>query len=256
MASRLEMMAIDVSPEMLALAGAGDVGRHRWPRRPVAFELDDKLVLTFHARPARSQLNRPDISNRLLLIVDRAACERLVGGALELETGASFLLSAELKVIAIALRDCTMPAAVAEPYRLAKSIELLCEILRASAGGTLLTAHAASLSQADCQRVTAARQLIDDHWNEPLTLSQIARRCGLNRSKLSRGFRELFQCSVSEAIAERRLAEARRQLISTDLPVGLIGYRSGYQNNASFSRAFCRRFGVPPSNFRAQGLAA
>jgi AraC family transcriptional activator of pyochelin receptor len=44
--------------------------------------------------------------------------------------------------------------------------------------------------------------------------------------------------------------------MSTDLPVGLIGYRSGYQNNASFSRAFCRRFGVPPSDFRARPVAA
>jgi AraC-like DNA-binding protein len=32
----------------------------------------------------------------------------------------------------------------------------------------------------------------------------------------------------------------------------LVGYRSGYHNNASFGRAFCRRFGVPPSNFRSR----
>ena len=69
---------------------------------------------------------------------------------------------------------------------------------------------------------------------EKLTLDQIARSCGINRSKLSRGFRELYRCSVSEALAERRLAEARQQLLATDLPVSLIGYRSGYLNNASF----------------------
>jgi AraC-like DNA-binding protein/predicted nucleotidyltransferase len=88
--------------------------------------------------------------------------------------------------------------------------------------------------------------LIDENWGEPLTLAQIARRCGLNRSQLSRSFRELYRCSVSEALMERRLAEARMQLISTDLPVGLIGYRSGYQNNASFSRAFSRRISAWP----------
>ena len=104
--------------------------------------------------------------------------------------------------------------------------------------------------------MASARELIEENWRERLTLSQIARSCGLNRSKLSRGFRELYRCSVSEAIAERRLAEARRELLATDLPVGLIGYRSGYQNNASFSRAFCRRFGIPPSDFRARGMAA
>jgi AraC family transcriptional activator of pyochelin receptor len=250
------MTAIEVSPEMLTLLGAGDVGRHHWPQRPVAFELDAKLTLTFHARPTRSKLNRADMANRLIFIIDRMACERLCGGTLEFADGASFLIPAELKGIALAIRDCTMPAAVALPYRLGKSIELICEVLRASAAGRLVAAHSTSLSLADCFRVAAAKQLIDENWYEPLTLAQIALRCGLNRSKLSRGFRELYQCSVSEALVERRLAEARLQLMSTDLPIGIIGYRSGYQNNASFSRAFCRRFGVPPSSLRAQGVAA
>ena len=255
MASRLEMGAINVSPEMLTLLGAGDVGRHRWPPRSVAFELDEKLTLTFHAAPTRARLNRDDIAHRLILIIDLKACERLLAGPLEIADGSSFLMPPELKTIALAIRDCAMPVAVSEPYRLAKSIELICEVLRASTLGKLIPARSASLSLADFQRVVAAKQLIDENWGEPLTLSQIARRCGLNRSKLSRGFRELYQCSVSEALAERRLDEAKLQLISTDLPVGLIGYRSGYQNNASFSRAFCRRFGVPPSNFRARVAA-
>ena len=74
--------------------------------------------------------------------------------------------------------------------------------------------------------------------DKKLTLSGIARECGLNRTKLARAFREVYHCSISEALAERRLAEARRQLLSTDLPVGVIGYRTGYSNNASFTRAF------------------
>jgi AraC family transcriptional activator of pyochelin receptor len=46
-------------------------------------------------------------------------------------------------------------------------------------------------------------------------------------------------------------------LRTTDLPVSSIGYENGYLNNASFARAFSRRFGLSPSDFRAcQGLAA
>lgn len=256
MACSAEMEAIEVSPEMLTLCGAGDVGRHRWPPRTVSFVLDEQLGVTFHDRPTIAALNDGAHANRIILLVDRSACERLLSATLSFSDGVTYFVSAELRAIALAIRGCTMLPAAAHPYRLAKSIELLCQMLRASAAGEMLPVAANVLSFADCRRITAARQLIDENWSEPLTLSQIALRCGLNRSKLSRGFRALFKCSVTEALADRRLSEACRQLVSTDLPVGLIGYHSGYQNNASFSRAFCRRYGLPPSDFRMKAMAA
>ena len=254
--------AIDVSPEMLTLVGRGRVGTHRWPSSSVAFEIDFGGTRTpgsfrFHEAPTSDSLNEAAHTARLIFIVTREACERLLGTELALEDGAVRCLPADLRTIALAIRDCAYPPAAATPYRLAKSIELLCEMLAAHAAGTLTEVLTpADLSLLDTQRVAAARQLIDQQWQEKLTISQIARRCGLNRSKLTRGFRELYQCTVSEALAERRLAEARRQLLATDLPVGLIGYRSGYQNNASFTRAFGRRFGISPSDYRACQLAA
>jgi AraC family transcriptional activator of pyochelin receptor len=249
------MEAIDVSPEMLALVGNGELGEHRWPSEPVAFELavgEGPASFTFHGKPTSVQFgSTSDV--RLILIVAREACERVFGQPLGLEDRSVRYLPAELNSIAAAIVDCDQPAAASTPYRLAKSIELLCEILNAQRDGKLAEVSApAALTQRDIERITAARKLIDENWNEKLTLCEIARRCGLNRSKLARGFRLRYHCTVTEALLERRLGEARRQLISTDLPVGLIGYRSGYHNNASFSRAFCRRFGVPPSNFRSR----
>ena len=253
------MEAIDVSPEMLTLVGVGDLGEHRWPSCSVAFEMalaDGVSSFLFHELPTCESLGTSN-EPRLILIIAREACERLLGRELGLPDRAVRYLTPEMTAIAVTIRDCILPAAASTPYRLAKSIELICEILNAHRTGGLAEASApASLTRRDVERIAAARKLIDEHWSEKLTLCQIARHCGLNRSKLARGFRELYQCTVTEALVERRLAEARRQLISTDLPVGLIGYRSGYQNNASFSRAFCRRFGVPPSNFRSRLAAA
>ena len=253
------MDAIDVSPEMLTLVGMGALSEHRWPLAPVAFELDfgNPVQFRFHRRPSRRLLDCRSNEMRLLLVVSKDACDRLLGSQLDLPDGESFFLPAELRAIALAIRDCYLPEAAATPYRLAKSIELLCEILSAERTGTLTACTGpASLSQVDMNRISAARRIVDEQWTEKLTLDQIARRCGLNRSKLSRGFREIYRCTVSEALAERRLAEARRQLLSTDLPVSLIGYRSGYLNNASFTRAFGRRFGQSPTNFRACSVAA
>jgi AraC family transcriptional regulator, transcriptional activator of the genes for pyochelin and ferripyochelin receptors len=253
------MEAIDVSPEMLTLVGIGAMGDHRWPASPVALEFEFSSPATFriHLNPSPGALDKGEDDVRMVFIVAREACERLLGAALEVSDAEAFFLPAEMRAIALAIRDCALQPAAALPYRLAKSIELLCEILGALGAGKLTRANGpATLSKLDLKRIASARQLMDEQWHEKLTLDQIARSCGINRSKLSRGFRELYRCSVSEALAERRLAEARQQLLATDLPVSLIGYRSGYLNNAAFTRAFGRRFGQSPSNFRACGVAA
>ena len=253
------MEAIDVSPEMLTLVGSGAIGEHRWPTSSIAIEFAFTSPATFRVQqnPTASALDATGRQVRVIFLVAREACERLLGSALDLEDGATFFLPADMGGIALAIRDCALPPPAALPYRLAKSIELLCEILAAVGADRLIRATApAALSQFDLQRIAAARQLIDEQWQEKLTLGLIARRCGLNRSKLSRGFRQLYRCTVAEALVERRLAEARRQLIATDLPVGQIGYRSGYLNNAAFTRAFGRRYGQSPSDFRACGIAA
>lgn len=256
------MEAVPVSVEMLALVGNGDLGAHAWPADPVAFEIDfgdhrTPARLRFHQQPALTLQANSDGELRLIQIVARAACERLLGQPLDWEEGSIRYLPVALQGIAVAVRDCRLPAPAALPYRLAKNIEFLCELLEAHRCGELDEGlPPAGLSSADRGRIAAARQLIDRLWSEKLTLEQIARTCGINRGKLARGFRELYGCTVSEALVERRLAEAQRQLIATDLPIALIGYRNGYQNNAAFTRAFGRRFGLSPSTFRTTGIAA
>lgn len=255
--------AIQVSDEMLALLGKGRLGDDAWPTNPVAFVIDisgfrEPPTFTFLSHPDHMLLGEDNDLQRLIFIVAREACDRLRGQPFGLEEGRAYLLTAELRAIGVAIRDCALPEAAAAPYRLAKCIELLCEIIEADRHALLVPVVGEigfSLSSSDITRIAAAKLVIDERWNEPLTLEQIARECGVNRSKLSRGFRELYGTSVAEALTHRRLEQARQSLLVTDLPVGLIGYRSGYHNNASFTRAFGRRFGVSPSELRSGARA-
>ncbi len=52
------------------------------------------------------------------------------------------------------------------------------------------------------------------------------------------------------------MRQARQMLAASDLPVASIGYRCGYLNNAAFTRAFSRRFGMAPTAMRRVGVAA
>ena len=245
---------IKVSAELIAMIGGADCG----PTAPLrGFGLG--FCLGAGDGQATLQLNpAPDAEGLdVVLLVDRARLARLGGQALIGSNQAIFHLSSELRAIVLMLCEPPAHGEARTAYRIAKSIELVCETVRLFAAGRLVVAVCEGAhSEADSRRLIAARRMIDERWSEKLTLDQIARACGLNRAKLTRGFRELFNCSIAEALAERRLLEARKLLLTTDLPVSSIGYESGYLNNASFSRAFGRHFGRSPSDYRAIGVAA
>lgn len=245
---------IDVSPEMLAFIGPGTVG----DAADAAAMPADAVTLRFQLGdadhpPVCRYAEGADDEATVVLAVSAAACRRLFGFLPEAPT--TWHLPSELRTLVLALRDCPMAEPARHTLRLAKSIELLCatfaqldELVPADGSG--------ELSELDAVRLAAARRLIDERWQEKLTLDAIARACGLNRAKLTRGFRQMFGSTVADAIADRRLHGAHGLLLATDLPVSSIGYRCGYRNNASFSRAFTRRFGLAPTRLRALELAA
>jgi AraC family transcriptional activator of pyochelin receptor len=251
---------IEVSPEMTAVIGRGLAAGVPLPSDPVILQFDTGGA---GVQPA-VRIGAPTIpgsacddADLIFLFVARDALHRLGGTNPGAEDAAGYHLPTELRTIALSLRDAPLEGESRHVYRLAKSLELICETVRLWAEGALVPlAPEGDLSFADTHRLIAARRLIDERWHEKLTLDFIARACGLNRAKLTRGFRELFACTIAEALAERRLGQASRMLLTTDKPVSSIGYENGYLNNASFARAFSRRFGRSPSDYRAYGVAA
>ena len=238
-----------VSPEMVTLIGAGPMPAAGLPEDPVALLFTDARVQVVAAVDSRTRLD-----GGFALIVARQALDRLFGWGARACDGGRYHLSYQLRRVTEALLSRDRAGEALHTYRLAKSIELLCEIIPEIAAGNLVPDT--PLAAVDTRRVMMARQMIDEHYSEPLTLAAIARACGLNRAKLTRGFRALYSSSVAEALLERRLAEARRALLTTDWTVGQVAYRNGYLNNASFARAFGRRYGQSPSDCRAHELAA
>lgn len=245
---------IIVSQEMTSFIGRGACDRGLLP--------PDALLLGFHdiGEPAVSLLDFRDLGGRvdhhlLVFAVTRGACRRLFGDLPE--EGARWYLPSDLRALAQSIVDPGSDDAAADTLRLARSIELLCQLFAALAEGRLVAIEGAtSLAETDIVRIAAARRMVDERWHEKLTLDDIARGCGINRDKLTRGFREIYQCTVAEALSERRLKQARHMLAASDLPVASIGYRCGYLNNASFTRAFSRRFGMAPTQMRRVGVAA
>jgi AraC family transcriptional regulator len=91
---------------------------------------------------------------------------------------------------------------------------------------------------------------VRDHLSDDLSLNQLARLLGVSVRHLSRKVREAKGMSVHRWIAECRVAEARRLLAETDLPVHEVAQRSAFHSAAAFSTAFRAASGFKPGEFR------
>jgi AraC family transcriptional regulator len=101
-------------------------------------------------------------------------------------------------------------------------------------------------------------RLIDERLAEvsdPPSLTELADLCQLSVRQLARGFRTSRGCSIGEFVAQRRIELAKRRL-ATDESVKSIALSMGFTSVPSFTRAFRRDVGMPPSQFRARRLEA
>jgi AraC family transcriptional regulator, transcriptional activator of pobA len=94
---------------------------------------------------------------------------------------------------------------------------------------------------------------IEERYRERISLKDVARAVSLSPGHLTTVVRRKTRRTVQEWIAERRMAEARRLLVQTDLAVEEVGRRVGYGDPGYFVRSFGRAHGVTPLGWRRAG---
>jgi AraC-like DNA-binding protein len=85
---------------------------------------------------------------------------------------------------------------------------------------------------------------------EPWSLDRLARHVGLSRTALATRFREATSESPMRYLAAVRLNQAAAYLAAGGMTTHEIARLTGYQNDATLSKAFKRRYGVPPGEYR------
>lgn len=247
---------IRVSEDMVSYIGQGPF--------PDSEPMKDTVVFAFFVAgqqglPWVAYRGAPDLdgleNSTLVFMVRAEACQRVF--ARSRGPSANWHLPEALHRVALSITDCEGQGEARKTLRLARSIELLCQLHAHLDAGDLVAVDCDSdITAREIESIVRARRIIDQRWREKLTISLLAREVGVNRDKLVRRFRELYGETIRSALSERRLDEARTLLLSSDLPVSSVAHRCSYMSNASFTRAFSRRFGLAPSALRHQGIAA
>lgn len=99
------------------------------------------------------------------------------------------------------------------------------------------------LMQGDLNLLDYARGLLESHFIDPPTISELVRTVGLNRTKLKAGFKEVYGTTIFGFVRSKRLQHALQLLRAGSCNVGEAANRVGYRSLSAFTRAFHSEFG-------------
>jgi AraC-like DNA-binding protein len=103
--------------------------------------------------------------------------------------------------------------------------------------------------------VKHAQEYIHNNMDKAINVEDIAAECGVSREHLSRVFREQVDESPLNYLNKRRIRQACRLLVASNLSCKEIALRVGYDSAVSFNRTFKRLTKTTPGEVRALGYS-
>ena len=100
------------------------------------------------------------------------------------------------------------------------------------------------------ERINKVLQYINNHLDEKLDLGNLSSMSGYSSFHFHRIMRAYLGESLGAYIIRVRLDAAATLLIMSDVPISDISFKVGYENAPSFNKAFRKRFGAAPNEFR------
>lgn len=92
---------------------------------------------------------------------------------------------------------------------------------------------------------------IELHFLEEITAEAMAKLAALSYTYFSKIFKQIMGRSFNDYLNSRRITEAERLLIATDMNITEIAGRSGFSSSSYFIKIFEKYKKIPPTQFRA-----
>ncbi|HMR82235.1 MAG TPA: AraC family transcriptional regulator [Niabella sp.] len=100
------------------------------------------------------------------------------------------------------------------------------------------------------RRMLFARDYIDENFQKKFSCNELSKLITLSEFHFFRMFRAVFGLSPRQYIIQKRLEYAKHAICTEDLPVTDIAVATGFSDLQTFSKAFRKYFGYPPSALR------
>ena len=89
-------------------------------------------------------------------------------------------------------------------------------------------------------KLRLAKEFINEHLAEEITLAEVAGAAGLSQFHFARAFRRSSALTPQQYLIFRRIQRAKELLINGDLPLVQVSIQAGFKNQSHFTRAFSK----------------
>lgn len=153
-----------------------------------------------------------------------------------------------LSIVEQMINPGSEPRAVRIMSTESKAAELVHEAFFSLMGAAGESGEAGAPSTLQGARARQIRRYVVDHPYRDIPLEELRQALGMSVATMQKAFKATYRMTIGDFAREQRLTLARAAIERDGRSISQAAYMVGYDSPASFSTAFKRQFGFPPSD--------
>jgi AraC-like DNA-binding protein len=101
-------------------------------------------------------------------------------------------------------------------------------------------------SNSERDKVLQAREILEEEFEQMLSIKELSRRVAINECYLKKGFKAMFGKTINEFQQQLRISKAKKLLQIEGLTVSEVANTLGYSSISHFSTAFKKATNMKP----------
>lgn len=111
--------------------------------------------------------------------------------------------------------------------------------------------QALATAPAEPKPVANAKEFVQSHVEEPVTLAQVARHVHVSPFHFCKLFKKATGMTLTEYVSRLRVEKAKRLLVDPSLRISEVVFAAGFGSIPRFNSVFKHYVGMPPTAYRA-----
>jgi AraC-like DNA-binding protein len=106
-------------------------------------------------------------------------------------------------------------------------------------------------SDAEPHAVATAKQFVQAHVEEPITLEQVVQHVHVSRFYFCKLFKKATGMTLTDYVTRVRIEKAKSLLVDPSRRISEVVFAAGFGSIPRFNSVFKRLVGMPPTEYRA-----